>query len=346
MLPSAPPRAPRNPRFDALLAELKLILAKRARPTKPPPKPRRKSFSSLDQPACERPEPPREVRPDYYSKPDPAKCWSDDCLEYASSYGRRASVTEPNTPTAARAPALPESELSETESQSSVLSDTVSPVQRRGLSNSLESFHEPRTRRPKRAKVVRKASASSTSSYDARPEPVPRRMRKSASCHVKSKEARRDTCRCLVDASPGATKSLPRNHRPHTAISRHLNDALRCEKDCLKILKAVSKEVPTYSRRGDSEESYFEGRTSSLPKRNKTRYPKTAEIKKLRSVGEPALALVPPPGRFQTIDRYDSKREKPVDECVLRIEDGDLWIEICKAVQETEARVRKARPRD
>lgn len=334
LLVALPAAQSRNPRFDALLAELKLILAKRARPVKP----RRKSFSTLDEPRLV--VDPHQVKLEYYSslldrKPEPPKCLSDDYLDYVTSYSkskltRRDSVTEPSTPTV-RASVLPESELSETES--SVPSDGF-----RHRWNSLESFHEPRIRRPKRAKVVRKASASSTSSYDSRPELVAsRKMRKSASCHVKS---RKETCRCLMERPaipPCGTKSLPRNHKPHSAITRHLSDALRCEKDCLQILKAVSKEVE-------------EPRASYSRSTNQPRYPKTAEIKKLKSAAGkgPALALVPPPPRCQTLDRLEKKRDKLVaaDECVLRIEDGNLWIEICKAVQETESRARKSKPRD
>lgn len=256
-------------------------------------------------------------------KPERPKCLSDDYLDYVTSYSkskvtRRDSVTEPSTPTVNRA--LPESELSETESDGF-----------RQRWNSLESFHEPRMRRPKRAKVVRKPSASSTSSYDSRPEQS-RKIRKSASCHAKT---RKETCKCLMERSaipPCGTKSLPRNHKPHSAITRHLSDAMRCEKDCLQILKAVSKEV---------DEASYSRRTAEQP-----RYPKTAEIKKIKSVAAkgPALALVPPPGRCIITD----KRDQLVlgEECVLRIEDGDLWIEICKAVHETESRARKSKPRD
>lgn len=161
------------------------------------------------------------------------------------------------------------------------------------------------------------------------------------------------------------TKSLPRNHRsrfqkpieenPSSEISRHLSSAMKCDKDCLKILKSVSKEKPEdeMSRskcKTDYKETIIprsEIEIVSTPPRTintanyqslhsckiRQRLPERSNFPVNKSCfDQPEASL-----KKRSVSRERFKEE----ECVLRIEDGNLWIEICKAIQETESKNRK-----
>lgn len=177
------------------------------------------------------------------------------------------------------------------------------------------------------------------------------------------------------------TKSLPRNHKSrwqkHTEksnsdISRRLNDAIKCEKDCLEILHSISKEKGEFCTRPKSKpaadhkvplsEMTMTG-TGNLTTGKMT----TDSTSKSRQRCSEREAYTPPlprtflietgaPNLKSSIFREDScfsskknsaSREKLAscnktkEGCVLKIEDGNLWIEICKAIQETEAKNKK-----
>lgn len=164
------------------------------------------------------------------------------------------------------------------------------------------------------------------------------------------------------------TKSLPRNHRsrfqkqrheesPSSEISRHLSSAMKCEKDCLKILKSVSKEKPEEEISRSKNKTDYNKEVVSLgiprseieivsvstPARNLTYQPLKQRPQERK--GFPLIKSSfeePEPEPETYLKKRSASRERfKEEECVLRIEDGNLWIEICKAIQETESKNRK-----
>lgn len=165
------------------------------------------------------------------------------------------------------------------------------------------------------------------------------------------------------------SKSLPRNHK--SRFQKHVENSsaeisrrLKCDQDCLKILRSVSKEKPQEEVSRPKRQAENKSIVSHSQVEIVATGPQT-ESAKLRGKFSDRDAFLSTPQQTYLIETAKSKTEifhedqetsankrslsrdkfktsnKAKEGCVLRIEDGNLWIEICKAIQETEAKDKK-----